>query len=1412
MSYGFWFEFPPYVGEARYELEIIQYKPTRPSLVGRRFSIDTRNPPHIDPGFGVLHEQTDGGTIGVFLHSTGGNITSDDRFSAVVAETVAAGVGRVKYKDREGHPEALFLHETNGLTVQFDNHSIHTICDGLEYEWDFGDGSEKSELKNPEHTYQESGTYNVTLIAREPPPGQSSQKTLQITLEVQPIVDVRFTDNRADGRISLDEEVGISVDVKAPDNSAGFTGLNLVTNFALAPNLEIIEEPEVPDSFNLASGKERTFNWIVKPDNGGKFRISSRVKGKSSSGADVEDFDAQEGSVGLLDVEVVVDPDTDPIELEENEDGPIAKPVLVTVKITNPTDLDLTNIVLTPSKPSIVTLVERDVTADIPFTYTEEQQGEEPPTKINGAPEAVTLLHNLAAGESVEVEFQGQAQDDGKVKLKFKVTGESDGAESFGLGTAIVNVSSDILLYNEDEVSLSNTITTPQGNKVFMINGGDKWKVTIRLENRSAEKTLDVDLLPVTRGNSSYAVPVPLGFDAPDVTCPIGVRRTLEPGERETFIAEVFSSPDGAPKGEVGYLLTAWSHEISEIDNGGSVPERENILVKLDNDKQVLVQEGAAVVKPGTHETFHSTLVEIRDEPFDEEVSYGEWVGGFAKSGLNVFAEVIYLLPVLIDLSTDAIKAGAKPWKYPDYYSAAADKTAALLNDTYVNLGDAGREALRLGVIDSLTKAGWKAVDASVAFNKAIEDVWSPLQVAHAKGDSLAVANWYGGLSGNVASVVAGPETLLAKAAGRLSICKAVAFKAGKEAAVKISPRAVSAIRKGATGARAIAELTSATLKTMPNGALLRFRHARSLFGVDIATHNKLIEFTQKWKIVAVFRSRGKGAIQRLKSGRYSPKPQAIKAKNVSHIDRDWLGFKTSGAPNGVPDGVTDLVDEVAIRKPPKWNDVEAALKADGQSNEFIQEVRARHTKRTKEFDEEFARWNGFSKDGVPYPNSQTGVDFRENVDWGDFTDKSSPLKNLNFEVETIIAADGGIIYRPKIIKPDGTKQFVTGDMDPMAFLNPDGSPLNEAQRLALYKELPDLDIQHPESMTWTNDKGRNDYFHEFGSLNPDSEAMIAYLPNGTQMSTRFNTGKSWIDPKNIERSKWFFSGLHAVIRSEEATPVDISPIEYQRINISPNTTFINDSNCPGSKALKSIGKQVAAREDSGCTVEMTRDADAPTLRLTDESIIEKWTEENGWEPYKNQSPTIKMAPQTLITTESEAGTNTLEIRSDAEMLVVAGEDEWFSEGDHVVIDPGGPNQEFATVSGFGSLIFSDPLQNSHEPGEWISIVTAAVLADSDNDGIPDNNDAFPNNPFETVDTDNDGIGNNADSDDDNDGFSDAAETAAGTDPLDSNSRPQNLPIGPNEPIPTLSEWMIVLLAMMLLMYGGFSYKRRKRG
>jgi hypothetical protein len=69
---------------------------------------------------------------------------------------------------------------------------------------------------------------------------------------------------------------------------------------------------------------------------------------------------------------------------------------------------------------------------------------------------------------------------------------------------------------------------------------------------------------------------------------------------------------------------------------------------------------------------------------------------------------------------------------------------------------------------------------------------------------------------------------------------------------------------------------------------------------------------------------------------------------------------------------------------------------------------------------------------------------------------------------------------------------------------------------------------------------------------------------------------------------------------------------------------------------------------------------------------------------------------------------------------------------------------------------------------------------DTDGDGVIDFFDAFPTNPDETLDTDQDGMGNHADPDDDNDGFTDQAEQARETDPLNPKSFPIQSPASNN--------------------------------
>ena len=79
-------------------------------------------------------------------------------------------------------------------------------------------------------------------------------------------------------------------------------------------------------------------------------------------------------------------------------------------------------------------------------------------------------------------------------------------------------------------------------------------------------------------------------------------------------------------------------------------------------------------------------------------------------------------------------------------------------------------------------------------------------------------------------------------------------------------------------------------------------------------------------------------------------------------------------------------------------------------------------------------------------------------------------------------------------------------------------------------------------------------------------------------------------------------------------------------------------------------------------------------------------------------------------------------------------------------------------------VVISDYARTSAE----MQVLYESVLpADSDNDGVADEEDAFPNDANEWSDNDVDGQGDNADLDDDNDGMPDEWELLYGFDPLD---------------------------------------------
>ncbi|MDB4738258.1 gliding motility-associated C-terminal domain-containing protein [Flavobacteriaceae bacterium] len=107
---------------------------------------------------------------------------------------------------------------------------------------------------------------------------------------------------------------------------------------------------------------------------------------------------------------------------------------------------------------------------------------------------------------------------------------------------------------------------------------------------------------------------------------------------------------------------------------------------------------------------------------------------------------------------------------------------------------------------------------------------------------------------------------------------------------------------------------------------------------------------------------------------------------------------------------------------------------------------------------------------------------------------------------------------------------------------------------------------------------------------------------------------------------------------------------------------------------------------------------------------------------------------------------------------------------DESPLDPSSGGETDTDGDGIGDSSDTDDDNDGVSDADEVNNGTDPLDSDTDGDGTPDNTDEFPLDPSEDTDTDGDGIGDNSDADDDNDGISDVDETMDGTDPLNADS------------------------------------------
>jgi hypothetical protein len=87
-------------------------------------------------------------------------------------------------------------------------------------------------------------------------------------------------------------------------------------------------------------------------------------------------------------------------------------------------------------------------------------------------------------------------------------------------------------------------------------------------------------------------------------------------------------------------------------------------------------------------------------------------------------------------------------------------------------------------------------------------------------------------------------------------------------------------------------------------------------------------------------------------------------------------------------------------------------------------------------------------------------------------------------------------------------------------------------------------------------------------------------------------------------------------------------------------------------------------------------------------------------------------APMTMLAQEAQAGGSRLDVMEPAELGLPDGGG-WFEPGDRIAIDPGGSNEEIATVTGLGSLLLEAPLERTHAADELVVLLPGSEPPDT---------------------------------------------------------------------------------------------------
>ena len=1253
-----------------------------------------------------------------------------------------------------------------GSEISFEG-AVQTDQPGFQQQWTFSDGTTSS-ASLVSKTATKPGAFGGTFRAWIP--STTFDKSATCSAEVKaPELGVSVTLLGSDGQpLPLDEPPGVDdvVDLRVRV-SAGADGVGALSSLTtidegwltITGGAELAEEPELPsEAFSLEPGEHRDVRFKVRITQAGDLAFHSAVKGVDAIGRTVQAEDTALESVGGIGVDVEVEyphpPDApdQPAEFQKDNDGNGViddrdHTVTVKVKATNLLDEKLTDVRL------------RDADEAVDFVNRYLEGGAATIGPLAGEeydPDFGDLEAGAATTKTYRFLATGGVSADANVFLRGDTS--EDGTVS-GFGQGRVQLQSHLAL----EVKMTMEQRPYTSGQVVRLSGSlENLQEDRKLVDGTTEKAkpLVVILTPITEGNAGggYVDGQPAGGPTPVDSDPI----LIPPGETMPIDAILTTQrSEVGSQAKVHYLVKAW--EQSE--------EPDTLATRIDDTRIQFSEEDGSSTE---HQTDLAPdplqpdeLQECETTAWDAVVSCNLWVG------LRNLAFGIKDLGFLIK---DGIVAGADAYQRVILWEAEMIRktVGSLMGDPAARAALKQELEVQFQTYVELKIVGADAIDAvGNAFVAGMSELEEVARRGDAREITAMASRFLGenpdlGLAG-LAKLRLMRSVMLATFSeeGR-AYTKAVQVvrEANEAAALEQRSGILAKVRQAAAEGKNPAEAGifkgGEDVTDLPQV----YRGVAGARDVDVARALKIAEAED---ILIAFRSRSPEAARLIDAGQAWLKPQDVKTKTVNAIDTTYLGYRKSAY------GKVELTEppiDFGLTKPGLEAELEAAAEAymDQLKAKFPEiasdpvwaaEVKARLIQRTKEYPKELANFSRYVDEGVKieFGYDQQGLD--KSLEKG-VTD----VRKAEVTPGTTTDAFGveRRYFELKMAGPNGGPlKWITGDIDIVAILNPDRTLLTDpAKRARIYEQLKELlGMQHGETGTYINAEVQAKLLRDHVP-NPDGSTTgvdtLFVAGNDGRLRTGFlQEGMSSGEVAGTPGKPSFQlvsggpaqlitkpGGAKAAIETYEQT---WSKLQLASKLLAPgklNTWIEELSSDQIDEFFDRGGKPIRANDD-GTLQEYTAAGDRDGRRAADggsttipeiQEVLDRaiaagidleipvgadgpGAEGGTWKPISaadalegGDPDTVQQAPITSLHAGAPAGATTFAITSPEE-LAMDPASPFFQAGDTVVIDPGGPTEETATVTSTSPFTVSEPLSHGHPAGTTMILLPRRDAIDS---------------------------------------------------------------------------------------------------